>query len=108
MIDPQLHVEIAKAKGFIFPGPDEDFGMVIVEALAGGTPVIAFNKGGAAEIMIDEVGVLLKDFNQGSLDAAVASFDASLYSVNKCRKRAEEFDESVFRKKISELVARYT
>ena len=42
---------LAKAQAFIFPS-EEDFGIVPVEALACGTPVIAYGKGGALETVI--------------------------------------------------------
>ncbi len=47
----------AGAKGFVFP-PEEDFGLVPLEAMAAGTPVIAYDAGGAPEYVTDgETGV---------------------------------------------------
>ena len=43
-----------KAKAFVFAA-EEDFGIVVVEAMACGTPVLAFGRGGAAETVIDGV-----------------------------------------------------
>ena len=49
---------LAQAKALIFPGI-EDFGIVMVEALASGTPVIAYNAGGAKDIVKNEkIGIL--------------------------------------------------
>ena len=42
----------AQAKAFLFP-PEEDFGLVPVEAMASGTPVIAYGVGGATETVVD-------------------------------------------------------
>lgn len=42
----------ANAKAFLFP-PEEDFGLVPVEAMASGTPVIAYGIGGATETIIE-------------------------------------------------------
>lgn len=42
----------AEAKAFLFP-PEEDFGLVPVEAMSSGTPVIAYGVGGATETIID-------------------------------------------------------
>lgn len=89
---------IAESKAFVFPGPDEDFGLVMVEALAAGTPVIAFNRGGAAEIVEDGVsGVLVNEFSQDALDKAVKKFDQSHFSSEKCRERSKLFSVEVFK-----------
>jgi glycosyltransferase involved in cell wall biosynthesis len=96
---------IAEAKAFVFPGPDEDFGIVLVESLAAGTPVIAFDAGGAGEILADgRTGVLLKEFDQEVLNNAVADFDADAYSSEDCRDRAKEFDVPVFKKRLTQLI----
>ena len=71
----------------------EPFGMVMVEALACGTPVIAFPEGAAAEIVIDgENGMLVAD------EAEMARAVASLGSIDPRRCRvsvAERYDTSV-------------
>jgi glycosyltransferase involved in cell wall biosynthesis len=95
---PDLDKEIAESKGFIFPGPDEDFGLVMVEALAAGTPVIAFNRGGAAEIVEDGVsGVLVGEFSQEALNKAVEDYDPSRFNSDVCRKRSRRFSVGVFK-----------
>jgi glycosyltransferase involved in cell wall biosynthesis len=71
----------------------EPFGMVMVEALACGTPVIAFPKGAAAEIVIDgENGMLVAD------EAEMAGAVERLASIEpeRCRASvAERYDVSV-------------
>ncbi len=71
----------------------EPFGMVMVEALACGTPVIAFPEGAAAEIVIDsENGMLVAD------EAAMARAVGRLGSIDPVRCRAsvaERYDVSV-------------
>jgi glycosyltransferase involved in cell wall biosynthesis len=63
---------LQRAKAFVYAG-EEDFGIVLVEAQACGTPVIAFGRGGAAEIVVDgETGLL---FDEQSPDALVAAVD---------------------------------
>ncbi len=42
----------SEAKAFLFP-PEEDFGLVPVEAMISGTPVIAYGVGGATETVVD-------------------------------------------------------
>ena len=71
----------------------EPFGMVMVEALACGTPVIAFPEGAAAEIVIDgENGMLVAD------EAEMARAVARLGSIDPRRCRAsvaERYDPAV-------------
>jgi len=94
----------ASAKGFIFP-PYEDFGMVPVEAMAAGTPVIAYNAGGAPEYVTDgETGVVFDEQTADSLVAAVKRFETLKFDNAKIRARAREFDTSVFVQRMGEYV----
>ena len=103
--DEARNSAIASARAFIFPGPDEDFGLVMVEALAAGVPVVAFSRGGAAEIIdSSRIGVLVDDFSQIELDCAVASFDPKMYSSEACRKRAQDFSVDVFKRNLLRIV----
>ena len=84
------------AKATIFPG-DEDFGLVPLESLACGTPVIAFKSGGALETL-DE-GITCKFFNDSnseSLIQTIIKFEQNIYSEVECRKQAEKFSREKF------------
>ncbi|MEI6378356.1 MAG: glycosyltransferase [Candidatus Falkowbacteria bacterium] len=95
----------AGAKGFINP-QEEDFGITMVEALASGTPVLAFNSGGAPEIVVDgQTGFLFDAQTVESLLDALAKNDASAISAQACRTRAEKFSTEKFKQKMSEYVA---
>lgn len=97
----KLDKVIAQSESFIFPGVDEDFGLVMVEALAAGTPVIAFNAGGSAEIVENGVsGVLVDEISQTALNAAVKNFNREVFDPEKCRERAKLFSEEMFRTKL--------
>lgn len=101
----KMNREIARAKAFVFPGPDEDFGMVMVESLAAGTPVIAFDAGGAGEILENgKTGVLLGEFSQELLNQAVRNFDPSLYDPETCREQSRRFGEGAFRENLTKLI----
>jgi glycosyltransferase involved in cell wall biosynthesis len=94
----------AGAKAFIFP-PEEDFGIVPLEALAAGTPVIVFNKGGVPEYIADgETGVLFDEQTGASLAAAVRRFETMKFDEAKLRAKAREFDVAVFRRRMQEFV----
>jgi glycosyltransferase involved in cell wall biosynthesis len=84
----------ASAAGFLMPVRwREPFGMVMIEALACGTPVIAFAEGAAAEIVIDgENGFLVAD------EVAMAAAVKRLGSIDpeRCRASvAERYDASI-------------
>lgn len=65
---------LQKAKAFLFAA-EEDFGIIVVEAMASGTPVIAFNKGGASETVSDmESGIFFNEQSPASIKDAVIKF----------------------------------
>ena len=83
--------------------PVEDFGIMPVEAMATGTPVIVGTVGGAAESVVDGVtGVHLDTFENSDLKSAVET--AASLSPEACAARAWDFDVSVFREKIAAWV----
>ncbi|MDR1945951.1 MAG: glycosyltransferase [Desulfovibrio sp.] len=89
---------LAGSRGLVFPG-EEDFGIVPLEAMAAGRPVLAYARGGAPETVEDGVTGLFfpeqtpESLNAGldRLEAAYASFDPRILS-----ERAAKFDVGVF------------
>jgi len=72
----------AECQALIFPGV-EDFGIVPVEAMASGRPVIAFRKGGATESVIeDRTGVFFDEQTSESLIGAVKRYHAASASFD--------------------------
>jgi len=98
-------VRIAQSsKGFLFPN-EEDFGISAVEALAAGTPVIAYAKGGALDIVQDgETGVLFKEQTVESLVAAIKRFETLSFLPATLHRKAKRFDKSLFDTKILKIV----
>jgi glycosyltransferase involved in cell wall biosynthesis len=93
------------AKGFIFP-TEEDFGIVQVEALAAGAPVIALNRGGARDIVEDGVsGVLFRDQTTESVTNAIRQAQSQTFLPATLRRKARRFDKSLFITKIRKIVA---
>jgi glycosyltransferase involved in cell wall biosynthesis len=85
-----------RARALVFPGV-EDFGMVLVEAQACATPVIAFGSGGAREAVADGVtGMLYDDPSAEGLALAMQRFDPGAYDRGAIREHAEAFGFGAF------------
>ncbi len=102
--DDAVTAALSSAKGYIFPA-EEDFGIVQVEALAAGAPVIAYNKGGTLDIVQDgESGVL---FTKQSIDAvvdAVKRAEQIDFLPSTLHRKAKRFDKGLFITKIRKIV----
>jgi len=87
----------AGAKALIFPG-QEDFGITPLEAMASGTPVIAFNQGGVTETVIaGETGIFFNDQTVDGLVSAILEFESlKMNSKEQCLKRAALFSREQF------------
>ncbi len=93
------------AQGFIFAA-EEDFGITMVEALAAGTPVIAYNVGGASEIVQEGKGILFDKQTPEALANAVRIFLTQQNKFNSVdiSKYAQHFSRSNFEKNIKNFV----
>lgn len=93
------------AKGFIFPS-DEDFGIVSVEALAAGAPVIGYASGGTPDIVTDgETGVLFKNQTVDDVAEAIKKAESIQFFPSKLQRTAKRFDAGLFATKIKKIVA---
>lgn len=94
---------LAKARAMIFPGV-EDFGITPLEALASGTPVIAFKKGGVLETLNNEVAHFFNDESIESLENAVNEFELRKMDLSNLLARAEHFSKESFKLKINNQI----
>lgn len=102
--DREVAAELGKAQAFLFTA-EEDFGLTPLEAMACGTPVIAYGKGGATETVVaGKTGEFFADQTAESLIQALRSFDYKKYEPTKIRAHALAFDEKEFIKKIHKFV----
>lgn len=96
--DEVLEEEFASASAYIFPGLD-DFGISAVEALASGTPVIAYKAGGALDYVLPgKSGQFFEYPTVDSLAKALKNFQPERYSHPSIAVFAERFSAEEFRK----------
>lgn len=101
-----LREYMQKAKAFVFAA-EEDFGIIVVEAMACGTPVIAGNYGGTSESVINGItGLLFPEQTVESLVEAVKKFDVISHSMNysEIRSHTEKFSRKTFEDNIKNYV----
>lgn len=102
--DEDIKKYYAEAKAFIFAA-EEDFGIVPVEAMAAGRPVIAYNAGGAVETVVEGItGTLFSEQTPQCLIDTVKKFNPDRYNATQIRQHALKFSTDRFRKEFTEVV----
>ncbi len=102
--DKKLAKLYSSAQAFIFP-QEEDFGIVAIEALASGRPVIAYAAGDIKENVIDgKSGVLFQNQTEEDLIQAVKRYKKINFDSRFIRQQAERFDKKIFKEKIKDFV----
>ncbi len=95
--DADLATEYRHARAIVFP-PDEDAGIVPLEAMASGRPVLALRAGGATEVVRDGIdGAFFDAQTAASLRSALETFRPDRYDAQAIRRHAEQFDRPHFR-----------
>ncbi|MDE3112770.1 MAG: glycosyltransferase [Chloroflexota bacterium] len=102
--EPTLRDVLGAARGLVFPSED-DFGIVCVEALASGAPVVALAAGGAPDIVRDGVdGILVAARTIDAFEDAVLRVEKMSVDRDALTRRAAEFDRSVFTRETGRIV----
>ncbi|WP_121068152.1 glycosyltransferase [Chachezhania antarctica] len=103
----RLKAEFARARGLIFPG-EEDFGIVPIEVMACGRPVVALKRGGALDYVIPgQTGEFFDSPTVTSLNAAIDRLEAHptlTDSAGAIRAHAEKFHGDVFKERVKASV----
>lgn len=98
--DAELASLYAGCRALIFPGV-EDFGIVPLEAMASGKPVVAFGQGGALETVVAEgdnrTGLFFHEQTPESLRDALDRFKSMSFDPARIRRHAERFNRDTFK-----------
>jgi glycosyltransferase involved in cell wall biosynthesis len=102
--DKRLSDIYYNCEALVFP-TDEDFGIVPIEAMFFGKPVLALAKGGALETVVPgKTGEFFQESTVDSLVEAWRRFDPSKYKPSACRAQARKFSKERFKKEFSSFV----
>ena len=99
----------------MFPG-EEDFGMIPLEVMAYGVPVLAYAKGGALETVVENrsniaesSGLFFSEQKTNSIQKVIEDFEKTQNQFNKnwIRKHAKKFRESIFLQNFQSRVSKF-
>jgi glycosyltransferase involved in cell wall biosynthesis len=104
--DDVIRSHYRSCRALLFPG-EEDFGIVPVEALACGAPVIALGRGGAAETVDNAVGRTFPDPTSDTLRATLDAWEREgcPHDPALARRRAEALALPLFRQRLLGFLA---
>lgn len=106
--DEQMAQYFGAAQALIFPGM-EDFGITAVEALAAGTPVIAYGAGGVLDyVQPDKTGLFFNEQTVESLAAVLQEFPNHKFDSDYIQASAQPFSSKRFRQEIQKFINKVT
>jgi glycosyltransferase involved in cell wall biosynthesis len=102
--EKELPKYYSECQAFIFP-QEEDFGIVAIEAMASGRPLIAFQGGDIPEHMEEEkMGIFFDEQKAESIVEAVEKFQGKSFDPEYIRSKAMRFDKEIFKARIKEYI----
>jgi glycosyltransferase involved in cell wall biosynthesis len=105
--DLTMERHFARCKALLYPGV-EDFGIVPLEVMASGRPVIAMGRGGASETVVDgRTGVFFYEQTVDALVDAIATFEeiAPSFSPEEIRRHALSYSNARFQHELSAFIS---
>ncbi len=116
--DDQVRELYGKCRALLFPG-EEDFGIVPLEAMASGKPVIAYGKGGILETVVPvnppdpaqkyvpPTGVFFYEQTVEGLIGAIRQFEKqrASFEAKDIRAHVESFDRTCFKRRMQQIIS---
>ncbi len=102
--DDQLADFYARGRALIFPGV-EDMGLVPLEAISAGCPVIALAEGGVLDTMSPDTAVFYREATPAGLKQALTEFEDRSFDVTVMRNRARGFSKRKFQERFLAALA---
>ncbi len=103
--DEELGLYYSRARALLFPGV-EDFGIVPVEAIAAGCPVIALGEGGILDSMTSSTAVLYSEGGVEGLKRAIGEFESRSFKPAELRSQAQKFSTEAFVTGLQDVLAK--
>ena len=104
--DAQLQKYFSRCQAFLFP-QEEDFGIMAIEALASGTPLIAYRGGDIPEHVEEgKTGIFFDEQTSEAIVTAVKKFRAEDFDPEYIRSTVLKFDKKVFKDRIKDYIER--
>lgn len=105
VLDEELNKLYAGASALLYPVEDEDFGIVPVEAMGHGVPVLAHRSGGPQETIVDgKTGLFFDELSTDGLIETIQRFQHTKFDRAKIHQHALLFSEEKFRERMLELI----
>lgn len=104
--DEELRVLMQGCRALVFPG-EEDFGIIPVEVMACGRPIIAYGAGGLLETVVDgTTGIFFREQTAEALNAAVVRFEEEegTFRKDEIRQHAALFSKAVFKQSFASFI----
>jgi len=106
--DETLRELYSNARALLYPVEDEDFGIVPVEAMSYGLPVVAHRSGGPQETILEnKTGVFFDKLTESDLIRAIDRLDKIKFSKKLIMAQAQKFGKERFKREIKKLVKKY-
>lgn len=94
----------AECRAFVFP-QEEDFGIVAIEAMASGRPILAYRGGDIPEHLEEgKMGIFFDEQTPEAIMGAIETFRDTEYDPDFIRSKSLRFDREIFKEKIKTYI----
>ena len=102
--DAEIPAKLSAASAFLFASY-EDFGIAPIEAMACGTPIIAYKAGGALDYVVPgKTGEFFDEQSVESIKTAIQNFNTSKYSSDDIKASVDKFSVHEFHKNLLSVI----